>query len=390
FAVTVTEGDAPKLLEDPVDATVSDVDSANLASLTVTITNLLDIGFETLTADVTGTSITANYVLATGVLTLTGPDTVANFQTVLQKVKYHNSDNDPDPTPRVIHFVANDGSTNSNTATSTVTIVPVDTPPTAVADSATVSEDSGANAINVLANDTDPDRGRDGVGTVTQPANGEVVITGGGTGLTYAPNANYCNSVSGPADTFTYTLTPGSSSTTVTVTVTCVDDPPVAVADAATVVEDSGANAINVLANDTDVDGGPKSIASVTQPANGVVVITGGGSGLTYAPNANYCNSVSGPADTFTYTLTPGSSSTTVTVTVTCVDDPPVAVADAATVVEDSGATVLNALPIYTDVDGGPKSIASVTQPANGVVVITGGGTGLTYAPNANYCNQPP
>ena len=42
-------------------------------------------------------------------------------------------------------------------------------------------------------------------------------------------------------------------------TVTCVDDPPVAVDDAATVTEDSGATAINVLANDTDIDGGPKT-----------------------------------------------------------------------------------------------------------------------------------
>lgn len=97
-----------------------------------------------------------------------------------------------------------------------------------------------------------------------------------------------------------------------------VDDPPVAVNDAATVGEDSGANAINVLANDTDVDGGPKSVASVTQPTNGTVVITGGGTGLTYTPNTNYCNSVSGPLDTFTYTLTPGGSTATVSVTVTC------------------------------------------------------------------------
>ena len=80
------------------------------------------------------------------------------------------------------------------------------------------------------------------------------------------------------------------------VTVTCVDDTPVAVDDTATVAEDSGADAINVLANDTDVDGGTKSIASVTQPANGTVVITGGGTGLTYQPNANYCNNPPGPA----------------------------------------------------------------------------------------------
>ena len=44
------------------------------------------------------------------------------------------------------------------------------------------------------------------------------------------------------------------------VTVTCVDDDPAAVNDAATVTRTSGATAIDVLANDTDPDGGPKAI----------------------------------------------------------------------------------------------------------------------------------
>ena len=68
------------------------------------------------------------------------------------------------------------------------------------------------------------------------------------------------------------------------VTVTCVDDAPVAVDDAATVAEDAPATTIDVLANDTDVDGGPIAVDSVTQPANGTVVITGGGADLTYQP----------------------------------------------------------------------------------------------------------
>ena len=38
-------------------------------------------------------------------------------------------------------------------------------------------------------------------------------------------------------------------------TVTCVDDNPVAVNDPATVMEDSSATAVDVLANDTDPDG---------------------------------------------------------------------------------------------------------------------------------------
>ena len=75
------------------------------------------------------------------------------------------------------------------------------------------------------------------------------------------------------------------------VTVTCVDDPPTAVDDTATVAEDAGATAVDVLANDTDPDGGPMSIDSVDRsPANGTVVITGGGTGLTYEPDPNYCN----------------------------------------------------------------------------------------------------
>ncbi len=388
FATTFMEGDLATLIEDPVDATVMDADnpdpdSATLVSLTVTITNLLDTGFETLSTDVTGTAIIANYAVApgTGTLTLTGPDTVANFQTVLRKVRYQNTDTSPTETPRVINFVANDGTTNGNTAVSTVTVESVDTSPTAVADAATVPEDAGATAIDVLANDTDPDGGPISITSVTQPANGTVAITGGGTGLTYQPNANYCNSVSGSPDTFTYTLTPAgpTPTATVTVTVTCVDDNPVAVNDAATVNEDSGANTINVLANDTDADGGPISITSVTQGTNGAVAITNGGADLTYTPNANYC----GP-DSFTYTLTPGGSSATVTMTVTCVDDNPVAVADAATVVEDSTNNAIDVLANDTDVDGGTKSVQSVTQPANGSV--TNNTTNVTYTPNANYC----
>ena len=278
-----------------------------------------------------------------------------------------------------------------SSATVSITVTCTDDAPVAVNDAATVGEDSGPSAVAVLANDTDTDGGPKSVASVTQPANGTVVITGGGTGLTYAPDANYCNSPPGTTpDTFTYALAPGGSSATVSMTVTCSDDPPVAVDDAATVAEDSGPSAVAVLANDTDVDGGPKLVQSVTQPANGSAVVTGGGTGVSYTPAANSCNAPPGTTpDTFTYTLN-GGSSATVSMTVTCVDDPPVAVNDSATVTEDSGANAVGVLGNDTDIDGGPKSVASVTQPTNGTVAITGGGTGLTYTPNANYCNSPP
>jgi VCBS repeat-containing protein len=272
-----------------------------------------------------------------------------------------------------------------STATVSITVSCVDDAPVATNDSASVTEDSTATAINVLANDTDVDSGSKSIQSASQPAHGDAAITGGGTGLTYGPDAGYCGS-----DSFNYTLN-GGSTATVSVTVTCVDDPPDAIDDSATVGEDAPSTAISVLGNDTDIDGGPKTITSRTQPANGNVVITGGGSGLTYQPDSNYCNNPPGTSpDTFTYALN-GGSTATVSVKVTCVDDPPAAGGDSATITEDAGATGINVLANDTDIDGGPKAVASVNATgAHGAMVITGGGTGLNYQPNANYCNNPP
>ena len=205
--------------------------------------------------------------------------------------------------------------------------------------------------------------------------------------VTYTPNANFSGS-----DLFTYKVTDGSLDSnvaTVSITVNAVDDPPTAVNDAATVNEDSGANAINVLANDTDPDGGPKTIQTVTQPANGAVVITGGGTGLTYAPNANYCNGGT-PTDDFTYTLN-GGSTATVAVTVTCVNDPPVAANDAYNATEDTTLTVAapGVLGNDTDVDAGDTLTVTASSPLDnvdhGTLTLNANGS-FSYAPAANYC----
>ena len=93
---------------------------------------------------------------------------------------------------------------------------------------------------------------------------------------------------------------------------------PAAVDDSETLAEDSVAASIDVLGNDTDVDGGPKTIASATQPSNGSVVVADDDASLSYKPDAGYCNSQSGGAsDSFMYTLG-GGSQATVAVTVTC------------------------------------------------------------------------
>jgi hypothetical protein len=100
------------------------------------------------------------------------------------------------------------------------------------------------------------------------------------------------------------------------------DTPPVAVTDTSTTTQGSGPGAIDVLANDTDTDGGPKRVESVTQPSNGTVVIGTNGANVTYQPKSGYCNGGT-PTDDFTYTLN-GGSSATVSMTVTCASAPPV------------------------------------------------------------------
>jgi hypothetical protein len=315
--------------------TVTDLDSATLAGATVQITGGCTSGEDVLAIppppnDLAAPlqAITTTYDAATCTLTLTGVASVASYQAALRSVAYANSSDTPATIARVVRFTVDDGQAANNTgsASRNLSVTAVDDAPVAVADSATVVEDSGATAIPVLDNDTDVDGGPKAIGSITQPARGTVVITGGGTGLTYAPNADYCNLVVAPGlpgaalrDTFTYTLAPGTSRATVTMTVTCVDDPPVAVNGAATVVEGSADNPVDVLADATDIDGGPRTVASITQPGHGTAVIGLAGLSITYTPAAGYCNQAPNEApDTFTYTLAPGASSATVSMTVTC------------------------------------------------------------------------
>src|SRR5207244_1710685 len=113
----------------------------------------------------------------------------------------------------------------------------------------------------------------------------------------------------------------GTASATVTVTVTSVNDNPVANADAATVAEDSGATAINVLANDNSGPdtGETLSVTAVTQGTHGSVTFTA--TGVSYTPAALH-----DALPIFTYTIgdgNGGTASATVTVDVTSVNDAP-------------------------------------------------------------------
>jgi hypothetical protein len=104
--------------------TVADLGSSTLASATVAITGGEDAG-DVLSANTTGTSITASYNSTTETLTLSGTDTLADYQAVLQTVSFNSTNQNPtnfgfDPS-RTITWVINDGSTYFNLSTAATT-----------------------------------------------------------------------------------------------------------------------------------------------------------------------------------------------------------------------------------------------------------------------------
>ena len=224
-----------------------------------------------------------------------------------------------------------------------------------------------------LGNDSDID-GDSLTVTSASAANGSVSINVDGT-IDYTPDANFNGT-----DTISYEIADGNGGTStasVTVTVNAVNDGPVAADDSATTNEDT-AVIIDVLSNDSDIDGDTLSVTSASA-ANGFVAINVDGT-LEYTPNANFNGT-----DTISYEIVDGNggtSSASVTVTVNAVNDGPVASDDSASTNEDVAVTI-DVLSNDSDIDGDSLTVTSASA-ANGSVTINVDGT-LEYTPNANF-----
>ncbi|HCG7971463.1 TPA: tandem-95 repeat protein [Vibrio parahaemolyticus] len=271
----------------------------------------------------------------------------------------------------ILTFTATDPSGESISQTVNFTVAPV---ADIVADKATVVEDT-PTIIKVLGNDT-----FEGDGKVVSldanngPANGTVSVNPDGS-VTYTPNDNYHGT-----DSFTYIVTSGgvSESTTVSVDVTPVNDAPVAKDDIATTQEDTAVT-IDVLPNDTDVDGDKLSIESASVPKEqGTVEVVNGK--LVFTPAENF----NGDAE-ITYTVTDGqlTDEAKVTVTVNPVNDAPTIKVDAVeSITEDAVSidTVVAALTVR-DTDTPEDQLAvSLENNSNGYFVLVGNEVKLTQA----------
>ena len=148
FARGYTENSAGVSIAD-TDIRITDTDSVNLTSATITLTNpyagdVLSVG--TLPSGITAT-------LFGNVVTLTGSASLANYQTAIQAVTYSSSSEAPyTGASRVVSVVVNDGIGNSNTATTTITVTAVADAPALDLDATTFGSGYATTFSTVTSN----------------------------------------------------------------------------------------------------------------------------------------------------------------------------------------------------------------------------------------------
>lgn len=269
----------------------------------------------------------------------------------------------------------------SNIATVTISINPINTPPVAVDDSATVDEGDSV-IINLADNDSDSDGTLNlaSIVIVNQPAHGTITIHDDGT-VTYTHDGSETTS-----DSFTYSILDNegavSNTATVTITINPVNDAPIAVDDDANVVS-GGSVIIPLAANDNDPEGqlDLTSIVITQQPANGTLTINGDGT-ITYTHDGSATTS-----DSFKYTINDQDGVTSnealVNIAITAGNQPPVAVNDFFSILVFE-VKVFNLISNDTD-DGviNPASIVIVNPPSHGSIIVNANGT-VTYMHNGS------
>ena len=216
----------------------------------------------------------------------------------------------PAGTIATFSYIVTDGSSSSAPATVSISVT-ANQVPTATNDSASTDQDV-AVVIPVTVNDSDPE------GQTLSVANFDALSAGGqnvscaGSSCTYTPSGGFTSA----GDTFTYSVSDGlneSTAATVTVAVLAPNLAPTAVNDPNQTTPINTQIVIDVLANDTDPEGNPLSIAAFdsTSTQGGTVACVTNGS-CTYTPPSGFTGT-----DTFTYSVSDGlSTSNTATVTI--------------------------------------------------------------------------
>jgi len=219
-------------------------------------------------------------------------------------------------------------------------------------------------------------------GTLTgngQPAGGILAVSPADQSLTYTPWDGFLG-----VDAFAYAVslaaTGAPAEGRVLVTVAVPNAAPIANDDAAS-TRPGAAVLVPVLANDSDPDGDPLSLAAVVMSGHGTVAVDADQRRLRYVPQTGFVG-----RDSFAYTVSDGrggAATATVSVAVEAADRPPVARDDAA----QTAAGVPVAVAVLandSDPDGDPLRLTGLGLPARGTLAANPDQS-VTYTPAAGF-----
>ena len=263
----------------------------------------------------------------------------------------------------IITYTVSDGTLTDQTGTLTVTVTAVNDAPVAVADTLTITEDSGLKTIDIISNDINTDA--DALTfTVVTAGTGTVAVNADNLSVEYTSALNFNGT-----EVITYIVSDGTlnDTGTLTVTVTAVNDAPVAVDDTETINEDSSLITINVIDNDTDIESDALTLAVANTSGTGTVAKNADGLSVDYTPAVDFIGE-----EIITYTVSDGSltdATGTLTINVISVNVAPVGVVDSMTVTEDSGLSSTNVIDNDTDENGDTLSLTSVEATGTGTAI---------------------
>ncbi|WP_145288461.1 FG-GAP-like repeat-containing protein [Rosistilla oblonga] len=437
-----TENDSPTVINPEIS--IADVDDTHIESAVIQITNNFVNG-EDLLEFTNSSNITGTWDAATGRLTLTGSDTLANYQAALRSIRYENLSDNPSNATRTVSFTVNDGDDNSNTQTRQIQIDPINDDPTnagSLPSDVTVTEDvlSSIDLSAIDLSDVDHNGGNLTL-TLTTSTGGKLTATTSG-GVTVAGNGSTTLSLTGTldslnayidiaasiqylhptanlngsaVDTIQVDVTDNGNSGnaggatvllgSIDVEVTPVNDAPVAVSDPVVPMnpafitnETTSLARVDILSNDIDADHDPLTIVRIngntfsigvpiTLPSGALVTVNGDGT-IDFDSNGRFDDLAVGQSalDGFAYTISDGQGGTDtgqVIVTINGENEPP-QIGDSKITIDPNTPTVIPVLENAYDSNGDPLSVIVISQPDNASVVVNSDGT-LTFTPHKDY-----
>jgi VCBS repeat-containing protein len=364
--------------------------------------------------------ITASYNAATGVLTLSGVSTFANYQLALAQVAYSISGDNPDAygsaTTRELAYSVSDGLISSDEKAVNVTIAATnDAPVNTVGAPVTTVEASPTAITGLSVSDVDANPASDTIsvtlsatiGTITVAAGPGTLVTGNGTNSVVltgtqnainatlaGPNGVVYTGGDGGTDALVMTTNDlgengagGAQQDVDSVVITVIglnDDPDAPPTNSVSTAEDNASAATAIGASDPDGDSLTYSEKVGGEAANGSVSFDQVNGTFTYTPDLNFNGS-----DSFTILISDGQGGSTeqaVSVTVTPVNDAPVAPASGSVTTAEDSASAATSIGA-SDVDG--DSLTYSVKPgfgaSNGSVSFNQVNGTYSYTPNANY-----